>query len=90
MQSSENEIRLMRGRLVSLLRAPDTHRIGRISVFFSRDEYPVLTGNSLPDSVQQALMAEFISAGYRVTLQSQANGMTVSLDWTVLNNDPEL
>lgn len=78
--ASRNERTLMAGELARVLRAPCNHKAGTVSCFFARSHYPVLASGGEPE-VLEALLDEFSSAGYAVSLLRGNDGIRVTLDW---------
>ncbi|AYN27032.1 hypothetical protein D8682_08550 [Buttiauxella sp. 3AFRM03] len=80
-QRSENEKRMMAGILVKELRNPQTHKLGYVSCFFSKEKYPI-TVNGGAQRYLNELVHSFISAGYDVTIDKAEDGFSINLNWT--------
>lgn len=80
-QQSEAEKKMMASKLVRGLRDPKLHKLGSLSCFFSREQYPV-TANGGAQRYLNELIHSFVSAGYIVTIDSAENGFSITLDWT--------
>lgn len=77
---ARNERTLVTGRLAVTLRNPQSHRAGKVSVFFARDSYPVLTSGTCPD-LMVSVVSAFEEAGYRVSVSVREDGVDITLDW---------
>jgi hypothetical protein len=77
----KNEYTVAMSSIVSMLRLPVNHKLGRICILLPAEKFPLLVSTTSPEYLGE-IRRKLENAGYLVEVNLQVDAVRLSLDWT--------